>query len=89
MTTITISILNDCSDDLFVQVWDLNQPGSPSVFYDRVNVHQVSATFPIYEDGNGYGSIKWHAENANDPSKFKDVPQYQASNTDPVPVSDS
>jgi hypothetical protein len=63
---ITISIVNDDTRDLFVQVWDLNQPGNPQVMNARIN-QGSRELLQVQEDSDGKGQINWTVADANDP----------------------
>jgi hypothetical protein len=64
---ISITISNTDSQDLFVQVWDLNQPGSPQVLNSRIN-QGSSQPLQVQDGSDGNGNINWAALAANNPT---------------------
>jgi hypothetical protein len=62
---ISITICNDDSRDLFVTVWDLNQPGSPQTMNTRINQGE-SKPLEVQEDSGGKGNLNWAAVATDD-----------------------
>jgi len=84
---ISITIANNDNQDLFVQVWDANQPGSPQVLSSRIN-QGGTQPLQVQEDSNGNGNINWAAVAANaTPGQVPNTGQVTPANGDTVNVS--
>jgi hypothetical protein len=68
---INITIHNEDIHDAFVSAVDNQQPGTPSVFNQRLNHDQTSGQISVQEDGNGKFSITTTATDAGDPNRTK------------------
>ena len=83
---IQITLHNRDVVDLFVLSIDNQQPGSPTVFDQRLNHGLASAPFGVQEDGNGNFSITTTSTDANDPTRTR-TQNNTGSSGDQVDVS--
>ena len=86
---ISITVHNADIVDLFVLVVDNNQPGTPTVFNQRLNRDASSAPFSVQEDGNGKCFITWTAIDTGDPTHTRTTSVNDKSAGDQVDVAAS